>query len=86
MSEASYQERVWGMRQAMLDALRWTKPGELSEDGFPALAAGIELLGQTTFSEADEEAWLKRLLEAGWNLVPAADDPAILGLRRRLLG
>jgi hypothetical protein len=71
--EATLRERQGAVRLAMCDALSWTDPTTLNSESFTVLAEGIEMLDWTTFSEADEEAWLERLLEARWNLGAAVD-------------
>jgi hypothetical protein len=80
--ESTLAERVTHVRRCLDDALKWTEPADLADydDAFPAFAQGLDLLTKE-FSEDVEEAWLLRLLQAGWFIVPAADDPRLPALQ-----
>jgi hypothetical protein len=72
------QERRDHVLLCLKDAITFTEPAELEPNAFQVFAAGLDLFYADEFSEAEEEAWLSRLLEAGWNLAPAVD-PAAMG-------
>lgn len=54
-----------------LDALRWTRSTELRADGWGAMEA--VLMAAAKGASSGEDGLLRRLLEAGWNVCPAAD-------------